>query len=71
MLVQQNAIDVAKLVISPVHARKALALAPVGAAAVGEAAGAEEEAVVVVVVVVVVVGIKRHGMNSCCRLVRR
>ena len=70
MLVQQNAIDVAKLVISPVHARKALALAPVGAAAVGEAAGAEEE-VVVVVVVVVVVGIKRHGMNSCCRLVRR
>ena len=67
MLVQQNAIGVARLVILPVHARKALALALAEAATAGEAAG--EEAVEVEVEVEEA-AIKRHGMNSRCRLMR-
>jgi hypothetical protein len=74
VLVQQNAIDVARLVISPVHARKAqglaLALSLAGAATAGEAAGEEEAEVVVVEEVEAEEAIKRHGMNSCCRLMR-
>ena len=67
MLVQQNAIGVARLVISPVHARKALALALAEAATAGEAAG--EEAVEVEVEEEEA-AIKRHGMNSRCKLMR-
>ena len=69
VLVQQNAIGVARLVISPVHARKALALALAEAATAGVAAG-EEAVEVEAEAEVEEAAIKRHGMNSRCRLMR-